>query len=229
MAHDVMIGLGRILTEERTARGVSLEQAERDTRIARRYLLALEEEQWDEFPARAQARGFLRLYAQYLELDPAEMLALFPHAGPVDESDGLIHADRIFRGAGVQPRSGGGVRLPQVDLRRPGYLAAALFAGALLLASLTSSQCATGQERANAGLAALSEQSRGAGLRVPDVREDILPAALEKLNAAGIRPLVLEVRSDRVAEGLIISQSPPPGAVVIDGAEVTLVVSSGRP
>ncbi|MGD9892212.1 MAG: helix-turn-helix domain-containing protein, partial [Dehalococcoidia bacterium] len=74
-----MIGLGRILAETREARGVALEDVERETRIARRYLLALEEEDFGAFPAQVQARGFLRVYAQYLGLDSAEMLALFPN------------------------------------------------------------------------------------------------------------------------------------------------------
>lgn len=227
VADGVMtIGLGRILAEQRAARGIELEQAERETRIARRYLLALEEEEWDAFPARVQARGFLRLYAQYLELDPAEMLALFPHSGPVDASDGLIHADRIFRSA---PGTRTGPWLSGVSFRWPPLVVPVVTAGVILLAGLAGSLCATGNERANAELAALSEMRDARGLRVPDVREDDLPAALDRLSAAGIRPVVIEVRSERVAAGLIISQSPPPDTVVTDGADVIIIASAGRP
>src|SRR3712207_5244838 len=75
-----MTGLGQRLTEAREARGVSLEQVERDTRIVRRYLLALEREDFSVFPAEVYARGFLRSYASYLGLDPAPIVALMPGA-----------------------------------------------------------------------------------------------------------------------------------------------------
>ena len=70
--------LGSLLTRAREARGLTLEDAERDTRISRRYLHALESEQFEVIPAPVYARGFLRSYSQYLGLDPAEMLMLFP-------------------------------------------------------------------------------------------------------------------------------------------------------
>ena len=70
--------LGSLLTRAREARGLTLEDAERDTRISRRYLQALESEQFEVIPAPVYARGFLRSYSQYLGLDPQETLALFP-------------------------------------------------------------------------------------------------------------------------------------------------------
>lgn len=73
-----MSELGSWLIRAREARGLTLEDAERDTRISRRYLQALEAEQFDVIPAPVYARGFLRSYSQYLGLDPQELLALFP-------------------------------------------------------------------------------------------------------------------------------------------------------
>lgn len=70
--------LGTTLARAREARGLTLEDAERDTRISRRYLQALEAEQFDVIPAPVYARGFLRSYSQYLGLDPKETLELFP-------------------------------------------------------------------------------------------------------------------------------------------------------
>jgi cytoskeleton protein RodZ len=70
--------LGTRLLRAREARGLTLEDAERDTRISRRYLQALESEQFELIPAPVYARGFLRSYSQYLRLDPGEMLTLFP-------------------------------------------------------------------------------------------------------------------------------------------------------
>src|SRR3972149_4671193 len=73
-----MSELGSRLVRARESRGLTLEDAERDTRISRRYLQALESEQYEVIPAPVYARGFLRSYSQYLGLDPQEMLTLFP-------------------------------------------------------------------------------------------------------------------------------------------------------
>ncbi len=73
-----MSELGSLLVRAREARGLTLEDAERDTRISRRYLQALEAEQFEVIPAPVYARGFLRSYSQYLGLDAQETLSLFP-------------------------------------------------------------------------------------------------------------------------------------------------------
>lgn len=70
--------LGEWLQRAREARGLTLEDAERDTRISRRYLQALETGDLDVIPAPVYARGFLRSYAQYLGLDPQEAMARYP-------------------------------------------------------------------------------------------------------------------------------------------------------
>lgn len=70
--------IGSRLVRAREARGLTLEDAERDTRISRRYLEALESEQFEVIPAPVYARGFLRSYSQYLGMDPQELLTLFP-------------------------------------------------------------------------------------------------------------------------------------------------------
>jgi cytoskeletal protein RodZ len=62
--------LGEWLRQRREELGISLEQAEADTRIRRCYLEALESEEFDALPDAVVGRGFLRNYAVYLELDP---------------------------------------------------------------------------------------------------------------------------------------------------------------
>lgn len=220
-----MIGLGRILAEAREERGISLDDVERETRISRRYLLALEEEEFTAFPAQVQARGFLRMYAQYLELDAAEMLALFPSDHAVEEADGLVHGDRIFRDAAPAR----GVSLPSINIRQPGVLIAGAFLVVLLLGGLIGALCATQTERVKAELVLLADGGQAGGaLRVPDVRDGDLAAALAMMDRAGIRPVVIEVPSDRVAAGLVILQTPAPNTAVTRGSDVTVVVSRGR-
>jgi transcriptional regulator with XRE-family HTH domain len=68
--------LGTTLSEARVARGLTLEDCERDTRISKRYLDALEREDWRVFPAPVYSRAFLRTYAQYLNLDADRLIRL---------------------------------------------------------------------------------------------------------------------------------------------------------
>jgi cytoskeleton protein RodZ len=72
-----MTELGQMLRQAREAKGVSLAQVERATRIRKEYLEALEEHEFTELPAAAYARGIVRNYASYLGLDPAEALASY--------------------------------------------------------------------------------------------------------------------------------------------------------
>ncbi|MBH77468.1 MAG: hypothetical protein CL897_04480 [Dehalococcoidia bacterium] len=76
------LGIGERLIGAREERGLTLEDAERDTRISRRYLQALEDERFDIIPAPVYARGFLRSYSQYLGLETAGLLARFPQDSP---------------------------------------------------------------------------------------------------------------------------------------------------
>ncbi len=99
--------LGSWLIRAREARGLTIEDAERDTRISRRYLQALESEQYEVIPAPVYARGFLRSYSQYLGLDPVEMLELFPRD---DDSPAPV----------IGTRSGNvGVGTPQASRQQP--------------------------------------------------------------------------------------------------------------
>lgn len=69
--------LGEKLRRAREAKGLSLEQAEEETKIIRSYLQALEDEEFERLPAPVYVKGFLRNYASYLGLDPQEILSLY--------------------------------------------------------------------------------------------------------------------------------------------------------
>ncbi|MGV8025516.1 MAG: helix-turn-helix domain-containing protein [Anaerolineaceae bacterium] len=68
--------VGQILHDARTLKEISLQDAARVTHIRLQYLQELENDRPELLPSRAQARGFLRLYAAFLEIDPAELLTL---------------------------------------------------------------------------------------------------------------------------------------------------------
>ncbi len=67
--------IGDLLREAREARGHSLEDVEKATRIRLKYLAALEADDFAALPTGAQARGFLRNYAQFLGLEIEPILA----------------------------------------------------------------------------------------------------------------------------------------------------------
>ena len=68
---------GQALRDAREDLGVSLAEAARETRISRRYLEALENEDDSALPPAVYTRGFIRTYCQYLGLDPDSMLDVY--------------------------------------------------------------------------------------------------------------------------------------------------------
>jgi cytoskeletal protein RodZ len=66
---------GEHLKREREMRGVSLDEISAATRIATRFLQAIESEQWDQLPGGVFNRGFVRAMAHYLGLDEEMIVA----------------------------------------------------------------------------------------------------------------------------------------------------------
>jgi cytoskeletal protein RodZ len=64
-----MFDIGASLREARARRGLSLDDVTTGLRIRERYVTALEEERWELMPGEAYAKGFLRMYAEFLGLD----------------------------------------------------------------------------------------------------------------------------------------------------------------
>ena len=72
-----MTSLGETLRNARETKGLSIESIARETNIARRYLAALESEDFSQFPAEAYVLGFLKNYADFLGLNSGELISLF--------------------------------------------------------------------------------------------------------------------------------------------------------
>ena len=89
--------LGQRLSRERQAREITLDQVSEATHIRVRYLQALEDGNWDLLPSLVQARGFLRAYANFLDLD----------------------MDQLLVEAGSQPKAGGEKPSPRSDKQTP--------------------------------------------------------------------------------------------------------------
>lgn len=74
-----MAEIGQQLRDAREAQQLSLLEVERETRIRRVFLQAIEEERFDDLPGDVYTRGFIRNYALFLNLDPRPLLADFDH------------------------------------------------------------------------------------------------------------------------------------------------------
>ncbi|MBF9014174.1 MULTISPECIES: RodZ family helix-turn-helix domain-containing protein [unclassified Oceanispirochaeta] len=72
-----MKSIGETLREARETKGASIKQISQDSNISREYLTALEEEDFDIFPAETYLLGFLRNYSEYLGLDTEKSVALY--------------------------------------------------------------------------------------------------------------------------------------------------------
>jgi cytoskeleton protein RodZ len=66
---------GESLKREREMRGVTLDEITAATRIATRFLQAIENEQWDQLPGGVFNRGFVRAVARYLGLNEENTVA----------------------------------------------------------------------------------------------------------------------------------------------------------
>jgi cytoskeletal protein RodZ len=69
--------LGSFLKHQREQRGVSVAELSRVTRIPLLSLEAIECDRFDELPGEVFVRGFLKAYAQAVDLVPAEILARY--------------------------------------------------------------------------------------------------------------------------------------------------------
>ncbi len=73
----LMTTLGEMLRSAREEQNITLADAEHETRIRSRILVALEGDDATEMPAPVYARGLLRNYADYLKLDPQEVISTY--------------------------------------------------------------------------------------------------------------------------------------------------------
>jgi|GEM_PF-6513755 len=66
--------LGTLLKETRVIKGISLERASIETRLSKKYLEALENDNYAIFPAYVYFKGYVLTYARYLGLPEEEIL-----------------------------------------------------------------------------------------------------------------------------------------------------------
>jgi len=219
-----MTELGKSLSQARVQRGLTLEDCERDTRISKRYLDALEREDWRVFPAPVYSRAFLRTYAQYLGLNPAELMRLFqtqteepPAFKPLPEIQapaatgsmswllaGGVLLFLLIAGIFLYYSSGGGGEPKTTAITSPTITAEASGGGPAPVAGR-----------------AVGEIKKGI---VPDLKDVQLDDALAALSQAGLSYVVVETDKVSGQPGVVASQDPAPGTKGGGSTSVTLVV-----
>ena len=247
-----MTPLGETLQRARLARGVTLEEAERTTRISRRYLEALENENFGLLPAPVYARGFLRTYARYLGLEPVDLLPLFPVGYldvPLLEPMPKVMTPRTWPGSGLLAAGVVAVLLLVVV----GLYAMGGGEGGGSSQSLFGPETMSPETGVAAG-AALTPTQQGAVVRttpeptvpaataaaggtpsapvvvaagtLPDLRGQTSAEATATLRSLSLNYLLVQVRSD-LPSGQVIRQQPAPGSEIGPDQVVTLEVSRG--
>ena len=86
--------IGQALAAKRGERGLTIEQAAAATRIRADHLRALEADSFDRFAAPVYAKGYLRTYATYLDLDAEDLLRQVPAGTRRDLGIGLDSSRR---------------------------------------------------------------------------------------------------------------------------------------
>jgi len=74
--------VGHVLRNARLARGLSTEDVSRQLRISVHQVEAIEKEDFDKLPGRTFLRGFVRNYANFIQLDPMPLLESLPGPAP---------------------------------------------------------------------------------------------------------------------------------------------------
>lgn len=85
------ISPGQILRHKREEKKLSLEQAAQETNIRIQFLQAIEEDRMGAISSQAQMRGFIRLYASYLGLNPLE---IFEPARPMTSEKPIVDLEK---------------------------------------------------------------------------------------------------------------------------------------
>lgn len=80
-------GFGEQLKTRREEKGVSLDEVAQRLRIRRQFLQAMEEERLDDLPGETYFRGFLRSYAEFLDLDGEALLQSYRSRVPEPPSN----------------------------------------------------------------------------------------------------------------------------------------------
>src|SRR5690625_1771112 len=99
------MGIGEKLREAREANGFTLEDIQEKTKIQKRYLQAIEQENYEALPGKFYARAFIKEYAQIVGLNANLLLEELNEDDIQTESDHTIQYTRAERSKRVGSKS----------------------------------------------------------------------------------------------------------------------------
>lgn len=82
-----MITVGEVLKNKRQNLKITIDIASSDTKIQKRYLEYIENNEFSPFESDVFLTGFIKIYAEYLDLDVNKILALYRRTNPVKKED----------------------------------------------------------------------------------------------------------------------------------------------
>ncbi len=88
------MAVGKQLKERRNKLNLSIEEAERETKIRKKYLRALEEDNYEEIPGLVYAKAFLKTYSSFLGLDQEEIIEEFERWRHLEDVDADLEGSR---------------------------------------------------------------------------------------------------------------------------------------
>ncbi len=97
MAQPRTESIGAFLRRTREARGMSVGEVARATRISATAISRIEAEHFDDLPGEVFIRGFLKAYASVVGLEPDEVLARYTAARRISSVEPLPMATPIAR------------------------------------------------------------------------------------------------------------------------------------
>ena len=169
MDHPDRESIGRRLEAARRAKGVTVSEAGRATRILAKHIEAMESDDFGALAAPVYAKSFLRMYARYLGLNEQEILAEYEaHYAPPPrppsfsfDARGKLHEGTVGTAAAME--SGGALAAaPEADLpagsgstrtvfaEKKAWMWGAIAAVGLLVLLMGVRQCAPEEEEAPA-------------------------------------------------------------------------------
>lgn len=192
-------GVGARLREARSRRRLGLPEVEAAIKIRSRYLLAIENEEWDQLPGDTYARAFIRTYGSYLGLD-GERLAEEHRRGQGQARPGerLPRVDPRPRRASGRPRRGG----PTISPR----LLTALVVGLVVLALIAIGLSSGGSGESGGPTGKQDRKGSGGSKQRSHHRSQAVPAGheLALLAKAEVWVCLLNGKENALVNGAIL-------------------------
>ncbi|MHC1716562.1 MAG: helix-turn-helix domain-containing protein [Candidatus Dojkabacteria bacterium] len=91
-----MITAGEILKNKRETLGKSLDAVAQETKIQKRFLQYVEDNEYYNFESEVFLTGFIKIYAKYLDLDTEKILALYRRSNPKKKSSKEKNKKKAF-------------------------------------------------------------------------------------------------------------------------------------